>query len=360
MIPQDLRTVLDTITSGELAGAHSPRQWGVLIRAARRANLLASLAHSTATSAASIPDAARRHLDGAHYLSQRQAESVRWEAHSINQILAPLGVPAVLLKGAAYVLAETPNHRGRLFGDIDILVPQAALGAVEKAFMINGWTHSITDTYDQRYYREWMHELPPMINVRRGTVVDIHHNILPSTARYSPTGQAVIDASSPLPGLPAIRIPSPEDLLIHSITHLFHEGELHNGLRDLVDIDALIRHSSQTPDFWEKLIARARQQTLERPLYYGLHFTRQLLGTPIPEATFDSLKAAAPPGWILAIMETLYQRGFPAAVGLGHRAGRWVLPLLYIRAHWLRMPPHLLARHLVKKAWRQLVKKEKP
>jgi hypothetical protein len=30
---------------------------------------------------------------------------------------------------------------------------------------------------------------------------------------------------------------------------------------------------------------------------------------------------------------------------------RW---LVYVRAHWLRMPPLLLARHLGTKAWRRL------
>jgi hypothetical protein len=35
-------------------------------------------------------------------------------------------------------------------------------------------------------------------------------------------------------------------------------------------------------------------------------------------------------------------------------ADRWTAPagfLLYLRAHWLRMPPLMLTRHLLVKAW---------
>lgn len=32
----------------------------------------------------------------------------------------------------------------------------------------------------------------------------------------------------------------------------------------------------------------------------------------------------------------------------------FALWLLYVRAHWLRMPPHLLTVHLTRKAWRSV------
>lgn len=349
---KDLDGVVKIIASGDLPASLSPGDWSGLVQAARRANLLGTLAVCAAHLADALPTGARRHLDGARQLSQRQADSVRWEAHALSQILAPLNVPVVLLKGAAYVLAQTPNHRGRLFGDVDILVPKEALGAVERALMTNGWTPLVTDTYDQRYYRQWMHELPPMVHVRRGTVVDIHHNILPSTARYAPSGQAVIDASVPLPDLFPLRLPTPEDLLLHSVTHLFHEGELNNGLRDLADIASLARHYSAMPDFWDQLVTRAQSQTLLRPLYYGLHFASRIMQTAVPESVFQRLRPAAPPEWLSSMMDALYLRGFAGAVD-GATAG-WALSIIYLRAHWLRMPPHLLALHLARKSWKRI------
>jgi len=49
--------------------------------------------------------------------------------------------------------------------------------------MLEGWVSGHRSAYDQRYYRKWMHEIPPMTHIRRQTVLDLHHNILPETAR---------------------------------------------------------------------------------------------------------------------------------------------------------------------------------
>ena len=37
--------------------------------------------------------------------------------------------------------------------------------------------------YDDAYYRDHMHELPPLIHKERDRMIDVHHTILPLTAR---------------------------------------------------------------------------------------------------------------------------------------------------------------------------------
>ena len=113
-------------------------------------------------------------------------------------------------------------------------------------------------------------KLPPMVNLRRGAVVDIHHTILPPTSRHSPDPARIIERAAPAPGLPGIRVPSPEDLLIHSITHLVHEGELHNGLRDLVDIDTMLRGFPAHEGFWQRFTEAVAQHGLAQPVAFGL------------------------------------------------------------------------------------------
>ncbi len=49
-----------------------------------------------------------------------------------------------------------------------------------------------SDPYDDLYYRQWMHELPPLVHGERGRMVDVHHTILPLTARPTPDAQALI------------------------------------------------------------------------------------------------------------------------------------------------------------------------
>lgn len=346
--------LIDLLRHPDSTNNFPPADWSEIISVARAANLAGTLRERLRTSRASPPTGAQRHLDGIAQLSERQRESVHWEAHQLASALKDLAIPVVLLKGSAYVLGELPVSIGRLFGDIDILVPKSMLGDVELAMMTRGWASAKQSPYDQRYYRQWMHELPPMVNVHRGTVLDIHHTLLPLTSRHCPDPRKLIDASRELPGLAPLRIPCPQDILIHSITHLFHEGELHNGLRDLFDIDGLIRHfSNSTPKFWDTLVERAEDLELSESLFLGLHFVSRLLGTPIPANILDDCrKCSTPSTLILSLLEFLYDQGFqpihPACESAGTSVARW---LLYVRAHWLRMPPHLLSIHLTRKAW---------
>jgi hypothetical protein len=67
-----------------------------------------------------------------------------------------------------------------MFSDVDVLVPRDRLADVEAALMLAGWASTNPSEYDQHYYRRWMHELPPLQHIRRQTVLDVHHAILPT------------------------------------------------------------------------------------------------------------------------------------------------------------------------------------
>lgn len=356
-----VQRLLDVLREPARAGDFSEADWSALVATARAANLIGELAVKLDAASVDAPAPARRHLTGAKQLALRQRLSVQWEAHGLQAALGDLGIPVVLLKGAAYVMSPLDLGRGRMFGDIDILVPRQALGDVESSLMLAGWVSAKADAYDQRYYREWMHELPPMSHIRRGTVIDVHHTILPLTARNAPDPARIIARAEPLADLPALRIPSPQDLLIHSVTHLVHEGELHNGLRDLHDIDALLHTFGPLPGFWSRLVSQATDNDLAGPLALGLQLAQRVFGSPaLPEA-MDSLVAAADPRWRRPWLPALYGHALRprSVVEAGLRAQVASL-LIYVRAHALRMPPHLLARHLSIKAWKGLVVRDPP
>jgi hypothetical protein len=260
----------------------------------------------------------------------------------------------VLLKGAAYVFAGLPAARGRLVTDIDILVPRDALVEVERALVAAGWEHMKLHPYDQRFYRQWSHELPPLRHHRRGSVIDVHHTILPVSGRLKPDATKLLDAARPLAGLPLWTL-SPEDMVLHGAAHLFQDGDLAGTVRDLVDADALLRHfGGHGPEFWDRLAPRARELGLARPLYYTLRFAHRLLETPIPARVLAEVDAVRPPAPVRALMDRLVTRSLLPLAGdhrtLGEESARL---LLYIRSHWLRMPPGQLATHLVRKAARR-------
>lgn len=351
--------LMATLREPQRAADLSLAAWSDLIAVARSANLLGRLAKSLHDAGVEPAAPAKRHLDAALQLSTRQRQSVMWEAHELSRALSPLGVPVVLLKGAAYTLGNHPVGEGRLFGDIDILVPRDALGKTEMRLMVAGWTSAKTSDYDQRYYRKWMHELPPMMHVRRGTVLDVHHTILPLTARHSPDPRHIMETTEPLAGLPCLHIPAEEYLLIHSITHLLHEGELHNGLRDLFDIDGLIREGAAQGEFWARVVDASGRMGLSAYVYFGLQLARTLIGSPIPAAVLEALQAAAPRRWHSPLLEALYRAALRPECEAANSASATVARFaIYVRAHWLRMPPHLLVRHLARKGLQRLDKKE--
>ncbi|MEZ5625928.1 MAG: nucleotidyltransferase family protein [Rhodocyclaceae bacterium] len=353
---------MDALAAPQHLSAHSAATWDLLIRHARHANLLARLHDRIAThgTLSSVPIAPRRHLIAAHHLARRQHQAVRHETDELRRALQPEGIDVILLKGAAYVVAELPAAAGRVFSDIDILVPKPQLAKAESALMRHGWMGAKLTEYDQRYYRRWMHELPPMAHMFRGSALDVHHTILPPTARYHPDPASLVTDSVAVDGWPGVRVLSPCDMVLHSATHLFHEGEADNALRDLSDLDLLLRHFSQagTDGFWPRLVDRAIAQHLGYPLWLALRYTQRFFGTPIPAGAITTLQGFAPGRGPLLALDMMYSHILrPQHASCTNAVSTLAQKMLYIRGHWLRMPPHLLALHLARKA---LTPEEKP
>lgn len=329
------------------------QQWDELIRRAREADLLGTLAHRLAAAGrfADVPAAPRMHLESARVVGAAQHRAVAREVREIARALAPLSTPIILLKGAAYLIAGLPPARGRLFSDVDILVPKPLLPAVESALMLAGYATTHHHPYDQRYYRRWMHELPPMQHIKRLTALDVHHAIVPETARAHPDTAALFRAAVPVAGWNGVRVLAPTDMVLHSATHLFHNEDFSHGYRDLVDIDQLLRHFGGDAAFWSALTRRATHMDLVRPLHYALRWSSRLLDTPVPAAALREIAGRAPGALPAALMDVLVEHGLRPT--LGRRSTRLARRLLYLRGHWLKMPVPLLAWHLTAKAFRR-------
>lgn len=332
----------------------SMADWDRLIRQARHAGLLARMHQVLLRNGLreAVPAGARWHFEAAATLADKQQIAVRWEVQQVRAALAEFDFPLVVLKGAAYVMASLPAAHGRLFNDIDILVPREKLGVVEAALMLAGWHAVGLSDYDQRYYRRWMHEIPPLQHVRRATVIDVHHAILPDTARYHPDSAKLRSRAIAVKDLPGVYVLAAEDRILHSATHLFHDGELPHGLRDLTDLDLLLRDAAADRDFWPRLTARADELQLSRSLFYALRYVRHFLDTPVPDSVMAALDVTAPSRATLALMDGIFTRvlapDHASCADVWTPAARLAA---FVRAHWLRMPVHLLIPHLFHKAF---------
>jgi hypothetical protein len=313
------------------------RDWTSLLTLARAESLAGSLAFRLA--GLQLPPKVERLLEDASRGADQGRREALWEAEMARRALSPLGIPVILLKGTAYAAAGLSPANGRSIGDLDILVPHGALPDVERALLAAGWEWVKEDAYDDLYYRRWMHELPPLIHRERDRMIDVHHTILPLTARPRPDAAALVEASLPLES--GLRILSPVDMVVHAAAHLFADGDLAGGLRNLWDIDRLLRDFGEDDGFWEELDARARRHGLATAVRRAARLAENLYGTPVPTGW-----AARSTGDFLLKARLLARDGW----------GRERRPLLrfafYVRSHALRMPPLMLARHLWTKARR--------
>ncbi len=340
--------------SSESAPTWSNAEWETLLGQARNASLLARLAlhHWDHGWLPRVPAGPRTHLNAGMRLAERQQHEVRWEVDRIKRALKDIRTPVVLLKGAAYLMGNLPPARGRLFADIDILVARDRIEAAETALFAAGWICDERDAYNQRYYRQWMHEIPPLRHVQRNTFIDLHHTIAPPTSRFHVDGRALLSRIEPLEGHAGLYVLAAPDMVLHSAVHLFQEGEFDRGLRDLLDLLDLIRHFEQRPDFWRNLVDRARELGLQLPLSHALRHLNRLFAYSPPDSVSADIHAMHPTfirrhalDWALSLA---LQPVHPSCDSGSNSVARW---LLYVRSHALRMPIHLLVPHLLRKAY---------
>jgi hypothetical protein len=320
----------------EPAAAGRVEDWTSLIAAARAESLIGSLA--CRLEGIALPAGVESILEGARRAAADATTQALWEAEMARRALAPAGIGIVLLKGSAYAAAGLAAALGRSIGDLDILVGRESLDEAERALLAAGWEWVKEDDYDDLYYRRWMHELPPLIHKERDRMIDVHHTILPLTARPTPDPAAMIEDSVVLAD--GLRILSPPDMIVHSAAHMLADGDLAGGLRNLWDIDRMLREFGETPGFWTALAERAHRHQLSGAVARALRIAERLYRTPV-----DRKLAGRP-----RLADRLYERRLLARNGWGKPTRPALRLAFYIRSHWLRMPPLMLARHLWTKA----------
>ncbi len=340
-----------------LALAWTLTEWDERVRVARRLRLLGRLAEVVldAGLAPQLPTPVVNALESAARLAQVRRQALLWCRERVGESLHGLGVPLVLLKGAAYMAQCLPNAAGRMPSDLDILLPAEVLPGARARLLAAGWQEIGLDEHDQRYYREWSHELPPMRHPMHAIELDLHHNILPPVARERVDAAVLLQAARPLAGdsLAPWWVLGPEDQVLHCAAHLLNDSEHRDRLRDLVDLQALLAaHGAARPGFGEQLVARARLLGLHDSLVLGASLVAEGLGAPLAPALAQAVQAAMAERRLVALQRrfatVLAPRGPADEPGTGVRLAETALLL---RHHWRRLPLPLLLRHTWHKVW---------
>lgn len=342
--PSPLLNFLADHSSATHLGAEG---WSLLLAEARACGVMARVAKVLAQDyptllSSAAPCQVMPHIVSAIRQGDSLAHDVQRELTFLSDALADVDTPILLLKGAAYCAAGLPAARGRIFSDIDLLVARPFLPRAEAALMLGGWAVSKQDEYDQRYYREWSHEIPPMTHLQRGTTIDLHHSLAMPTCRIRIDSERMIAAAVPLPGPGNWFRLNDEDMVLHAASHLLLNSEFDRGLRDLWDIDLLLRHfESMTPNFSRRVLARAEAVGLEPITRCAFALCHRIFRTPLPRETLAGRSLLS---WLLSCAATTrHPQTRPRIQGMADQ-------LLFMREMALRLPVHLLVRHLWHKA----------
>ena len=322
----DARTLARALADPSSAAGLDAEGWTSLLAMARAEQLIGTLA--LRLDGLAMPNGVKAILADARAAAEHGRRAALWEAEMAWRALAAVDSPIVLLKGTAFVAAGLSAGRGRSIGDLDILVPRASLDVVEAALLAAGWEWVKPDPYDDIYYRRWMHELPPLIHRERDRMIDVHHTILPLTARITPDAEALIDGSEALEN--GLRTLSPNGMLVHAAAHLFADGDLAGALRNLWDVRCLVDEFGTAG-----IDTEARRHGLSREVARSLRLV---------DALFGAGKTTG--------ADRFYIRRITARDGWGRPTRPVTRFAYYVRSHWLRMPPTMLAHHLWTK-WRK-------
>lgn len=354
---------VQTILTGILTGSHfnslSKSEWRDLILVARANSLLprvASILLSDADNDFHIPPTAHAHLVASIRHETLFHNQVINEVKLVNaKISRALNNKLIVLKGAGYVIADSKAAKGRIFSDIDLLVLKDDIPKVERALHLFGFVSDTDSEYDQKYYREWAHEIPPLRHFQRGTVLDVHHNIIPVVSGRAPNIEFFFESTIETEyGVEVLR---PAAMFLHSAIHLFFSEEFTNGFRDLSDLSLLLDEIVGDVDEVDYLFELAENTGFENELFLAFRYLARVFNKHVPANVIQNFKYPQPKGIRLAIDDFIFGKVLAANHRLVdvkfRRIAEW---LAFVRGHLLKMPFNILVKHTAAKLWRSIVK----
>ncbi|REL37069.1 nucleotidyltransferase domain-containing protein [Thalassotalea euphylliae] len=341
-------------------GAWRPEQWQQLIEQSYYTGMLARVYAMLIKRQlfCHVPNEMKWHFESANKVFIAHRDDAVREVEKINNTLGMVGITPVYLKGSAYLLEKLTCSEGRLFSDIDVFVKKEELKAAEEILGWNGWQVKSLDEHDQKYYRDWMHELPPMVNTKTGMTLDLHHHLLPIVSRVSFNSDKLLEIDTE--NKHSTNTLCNEDKVLHSIIHLLLDGEFNHGFRDIHDIYLmLIEFQQRDDDFQMRLCQRAEALNVSFLLYYSLRLQQAFFSFQVDAFVMKNLESGLPSKTIANRIVNAFTTVLNPDLKVRQNSKyKWASLCLFVRSHWLKMPINILLPHLTYKAFAGVFKKK--
>jgi hypothetical protein len=209
------------------------------------------------------------------------------------------------------------------------------------------------DDFDEKYYRQWSHELPPYKHLETGVTLDIHHNLLPGSAGKSIDIDDIINTKHATDS--DLYLPNDAYLILHSAIHLLLNDDIEKGFRDCIDLHYMLLEYQQNYNLHilENTFEKAR---CLKEFYIMLILLQRLFKDATNTYTKERLTSKALNKY-LSLAKDLEKAVFPSTPYLANSSNEFARLKVYIRGHLSKMPLHLFIKHIAFKGYRTIAKK---
>lgn len=285
-----------------------------------------------------VPCQIKFHGESAAHYAAKQQHSLYYELSLLEPLFKSAKFPCLLLKGAAYRVQSLPFSYGRLFSDIDLLVPYQHLKQVRDQLFFYGFYEGNLSDYDRQYYLRWSHQNPPLYHIDRSTVLDLHHHIYPTASAMNINVQPMFDHAEMLPGS-AFKVPKVAHLFIHAAVHLFYQEETHKLVKDIIDLNELLDHVATQKQF-EFLLRQSTEMNVESAVSNACYVLAKIFDNQNARQLLQQVNKA-PQHFICTLLTQMLK---PTSIFAG-----FAKPLWFFRGHFLKMRWQILMYHAIAK-----------
>lgn len=242
----------------------------------------------------------------------------------VTRELAGAGIEVLALKGAALLAGGVSRPAPRTMSDIDLLV---IIGSPERAWKIcraNGW--SLVNEASMVELYQGHHHLAPLLDPDGITIgLELHRTLFPGGDRLGVDLNAIIGRSRVVQvGDVPVRVPSVEDLLLHTCIHVAWSNKFQRGVwRAFADVHAIIAD----PGFdWDRFISAATTRRAKQCCYWTLRLGRVVAEVRVPDEVLNRLdpSSGGPLSNLLERHFTIQIADPSAEEAVAQRARRWL------------------------------------
>jgi len=213
-------------------------------------------------------------------------------------------IPLVALKNSGITRGLYPYYGACPMGDIDVLVCRSDFRKAHELLIANGYKMKFRSPLEAENLEmaerhggaEYSVDLPS------GEHLWFELQWRPVAGRWirpdqEPDADELIARSVEIEGSSA-RMLSPEDNLLQVSLHTAkHSYVRAPGFRLHTDVDRIVRSSDID---WQLFVERIQQLQVKTAVFFSLALAHDLLGTPIPQNVFDTLKPAYWKIWLIS------------------------------------------------------------